>query len=72
MKTEDVTKNDNNIEAMATKIAVGIYQSPKMIDKAEKAVLISEGDGEHRSIEQYVALFAVDTANWIKKYCSKS
>lgn len=72
MKTEEIRKDEISVEAMATQIAVGIYQSQKMIDLAEKATLVSEHDGEYRTIEQYVALFAVDTAQWIKKYSAET
>lgn len=59
------------LKEMAMHIAVGIYQSPKMLEMAEDAKEQALKDGEHRSIMQYVAIMSLETASWIEKYAKE-
>ena len=56
------------IREMATTIAMGIFRNEKLLEKCRESVDISEKDGEKRTIGQYVAIMAVDTAHWIDEY----
>lgn len=57
-----------SIKEMATRIAAGIYQSEKMLDKVYDMVQIASSSGIERTSMQYVAMMAVETAHWIDEY----
>ena len=61
-------RHDLSTKEMATIIAVGIYQSPTMVDMAVRAKHLTEQDGIDSSVMQYVAMMASDTALFIEQY----
>ena len=57
-----------SVREMATTIAMGIFRNKELIDECRASVEMSYQDGEKRTIGQYVAIMAVDTAHYIDEY----